>query len=269
MKYTSFGFSGTLYQWFDLGSQGVSGLLTNQTPSPRLSNQNWSSIGLRPSSIQPRVCPLYPKPRSGFFCIFMLKLGLPSFLPLQWCPIHSSTSSWYLAHFLSFAFPCALPRVLWGPAWSVAWWNLTQWSGRNCIDVVLAGNFSYLPRSLQVPSQLRWWGGHTLPWVVCGASSQLLGVGGLRFVVTLLGVDGSGNTLSNCLERQAAAEEMFQGSPPWREEDMTGSYFCPRDGGLQDLVIHCKQAGLKSSCGGTPLSWCRIRWSVVVMFSPI
>lgn len=153
MKYTSFGFSGTLYQWFDLGSQGVSGLSTNQTPSPRLSNQNWSSIGLRPSSIQPRVCPLYPKPPSGFFFASLVEAGIA---------IHSSTSSWYLAHFLSFAFPCALPRVLWGPAWSVAWWNLTQWSGRNCTDV-LAGNFNYLPRSLQVSIQLWWWGGQTLP----------------------------------------------------------------------------------------------------------
>lgn len=138
MKDTSFGISGTLYQWFDLGSQGVSGLSTNQTPSPRRSNQSWSSFGLCASSIEPQLCSLYPKPPSGFFCIFgwscnCFPLCLSSVAQLceyfwrvipatplqptsrgsqevcQTCPVHSSTSSWYLARFLSFAFPCALP----------------------------------------------------------------------------------------------------------------------------------------------------------------
>lgn len=57
------------HQWCSWGHWGFR-VFQHHTPSPRWHSRGWLGPCLHPSSTNPQVCPLYPKPPCGFLCSF-------------------------------------------------------------------------------------------------------------------------------------------------------------------------------------------------------
>lgn len=130
-------------------------------------------------------------------------------------------------------------------------WNLTL--KLCCVDVILAGNFSCLPRSTSICQSvvevMR--PGFARCCVSCFFSS-CVERDGVHLVVALSGVTGCGYAVRNCPQHLVVAPsrapvfkgfwtaaEVFQGSLSWTLRTGWCLYF-------SGIVEHCRQLGLKS-----------------------